>query len=92
MQVKRTILTAGQVGSVTFPTKCGKWLVKNFSDGDIFVSFDEDFNEEAAAKIAGGCAQVVVQTEFPTVVDHKRDTIYLAGAGEVEVQQLCPEY
>ncbi|MCQ2059786.1 MAG: hypothetical protein MJY71_08185 [Bacteroidaceae bacterium] len=76
---------------MTFPTKCGKWLVKNFSENDLFVSFEEDATEAESVKIAAGMGQVVVDNEYLNGEAFKHKSIYLSGNGEVEVQQLCHE-
>ena len=91
MKVKRVTLTSGVVSEVTFEGSfCGKWLVKNFSSGDIYASFDEDFTENNAIKIGSECGQVVIDNEYLGGLQvFKHDTIYLSGEGEIEVQQLC---
>lgn len=90
MKIERVTLAADTPAAVSFDTVCGKWLVKNFSENDCFVSFDEDAEQDDCIKIAAGMGQVVVDNEFHGGLDvFKHDTIYMIGNGEVEVQQLC---
>lgn len=89
MNIKRVTLS-GSVTKVEFDNLCRKWLVKNTTDSDIFVSFDENFKEDEAVKIASNFGQNVYVNDEPVF----RDTcytraIYIKGTGEVEVQQIC---
>ena len=89
LSIKRVTLT-GEVTKIEFDKPCGKYMIKNFSDNDIYVSFDENFNEAEAAKIASNYGQVVIgNLNFDWTTNHKTNSIYIKGAGEVEVQQLC---
>jgi hypothetical protein len=89
LSLQRVTLTGG-AKAVTFNTVCGKWLVKNFTTGDIYVSFDSNLVESKAVKIAAGHGQVIVINEYYDWNDAlKSNTIYVKGTGEVEVQQLC---
>ena len=89
MQVKRITLT-GATKEVAFDTLCGKWLVKNFTSGSIYVSYDANLVEANAIKIASGYGQVIVNNEYRDWDDKtKSNKIYIKGTGEVEVQQLC---
>lgn len=88
-QVKRVTLTSG-VNSIEFKYVCGKWLVKNFSDNDVFVSFDDNFTEDNAMKIPAGYFQMCVVNEYLGGLEtYKKNIIYIKGTGEIEVQQLC---
>ncbi|MCQ2308196.1 MAG: hypothetical protein MJ000_11655 [Bacteroidales bacterium] len=89
MKIQRVTLDGSVTGVRFEESRCGKWLVKNFGDEDIFVSFDESVDESESVKIASGCGQVIVENErlgFLSPFEH--DTIYILGTGEVEVQQL----
>lgn len=89
MKIKRLTLT-GETTEVSFTTFCGDWLVKNFSDNDVYVSFDENLDEDEAVKIPSGYGQKVVDNKFLGGLDHfEHNAIYVKGTGEVEVQQLC---
>ena len=53
MNIKRLILT-GTIQEVKFDNmKSNVWLVKNFSNSDIFVSYDENLDENSSIKIKG---------------------------------------
>lgn len=86
-QVRRVTLSRS-VTPVTFETCSGKWLIKNFGSGDIYVSFTEDVNAETSIKIPAGVGQLCVINERYGDGCEKSFTVYLSGNGEVEVQQL----
>lgn len=89
-QVKRLELTGTSYTEFSFDKNCGKFLVKNFSDNPIYVSFDNTVEDSEAIKIAGGSFQVVIANEYFGGSDYYRtNKIYVKGTGEVEVQQLC---
>lgn len=88
MKVKRIELT-GSLTPVEFPTKSGRWLVKNFSEDFVYASFKSNATEEEMVKIAPGMGQVVIENENKGVYEHVHREIYIKGTGEVEVQQLC---
>lgn len=87
MNVKRVTLYGKTV--VSFPDRSPKWLIKNFSDSEIKVSFDEYAAEEEMITIGPGMGQVIVDNENALVYNYVYDTIYIIGFGDVEVQQLC---
>ena len=91
LSIKRVTLVENVETAVTFNNVCGKYLVKNFTEGDIYVSFDANFNESEAVKIKSNYGQTVVgNEEYQWTENFKTSTIYIKGsAGEVEVQQLC---
>ena len=87
-QVKRVQLTGG-VTALNFENYGGQYLVKNFSGGDIYVSFEETVSNDTSIKISNGFAQRCVINERDGMAGQsKANTIYLKGVGEVEVQQL----
>lgn len=86
-KVRRIELT-GAVTPVSFDTCSGKWLVKNFGSGNIYVSFTPDADESARIKIPSGVGQLCVINERYGDGCEKSFTVYLSGSGEVEVQQL----
>lgn len=86
--VKRVTLT-GDWQAVTFNGKSRDYFVKNYSEGDIFVSFEENDNENTCFKIKTGMGETVAKT----FVGYDKsafytDTIYVKGTGEVEIQAL----
>lgn len=78
----------GEIIKITFPSASGRWLVKNFSNNDIFVSFNENVDEATSIKIASNMYQICIINERNGAGQEKRDSIYIKGTGEVEVQQL----
>lgn len=89
IQLKRPILN-GEPTAIEFKHSCEKWLVKNFTDGDIYVAFENSSAfEESAIKIASGCGQVCFVNEHSSYSEDVSNIIYIKGTGEVEVQQLC---
>ena len=86
--VKRVTLT-GDWQEITFEKKVKHYFVKNFTDGDIFVSFEENDSENTSFKIKSGLGEEVAISFYQ--VDNpyfKSDVIYVKGTGEVEIQQL----
>lgn len=55
-QVQRVTL-AGKATAVTFPYPSGKYLVKNFSSGDVYVSFESTVAPASSIKITSGYGQ-----------------------------------
>lgn len=89
LNLKRVTLS-GATTALTFNNKCGKYLVKNFTNSAIYVSFESELVEENSIKIAAGMGQVCLINEFYERSQAvKTNTIYIKGSGEVEVQQLC---
>lgn len=87
-RVKRVTLMGG-VQPIEFTTYGGQYLVKNFSGGDIYVSFEQTVSEGTSIKISTGFAQVCVINERDGMNGQaKAKTVYIKGTGEVEVQQL----
>lgn len=86
--VKRITLT-GSWEAVTFNNSSTSYLVKNFSGGNIFVSFEEDDEDDTSIKILQDDKEVVTVTPMiMQALNYKLDTIYVKGTGEVEIQQL----
>ena len=86
--VKRMNLT-GDWQEIQFPKKARSFFVKNFSDGDVFVSFANNDSEDESFKIKKGMAEQVEMSSYGIDVEaYYADTIYVKGTGEVEVQAL----
>lgn len=90
-KIKRVTLEGEAFEAVKFEDSlCGQWLVKNFSEDDIYVSFLEEVDEDSSIKIPAGYFQICVANQnYGGLNAWKTDTIYIKGTGEVEVQQLC---
>ena len=88
LTVKRETLTGVKYAFV-FNEARSEYIVKNFSDGDIYVAFDEDATLDESIKIPSMIGQFCVTTaEPPDPKIASSDTVYVTGTGEVEVQQL----
>lgn len=87
-RVKRLTLT-GAVTPFEFPSYGGRYLVKNFSDSDIYISFEATVDPSTSIKIASDMAQLCeINERFGASGQEKAKTVYISGTGEVEVQQL----
>lgn len=90
-QVQRVTLTGSVFEKVEFDKAGSKYMVKNFTDDDIYVSFDSTATTDNSVKIPAGFYQVVIANEYDSLInDYKNstDSVYIKGTGEVEVQQL----
>lgn len=87
-QVIRQTLSGGWT-AFTFDVKSKSFAVKNFSDGPIYVSFVDGEEENASIKILDGMAEVCYITSlYDLAGSYFRDTIYVKGTGEVEVEAI----
>lgn len=86
--VSRKTLTGNWEG-FTFTKKSRYFLVKNLTEGDIFVSFENNDQEANSVKIKSGVAEEMSVT-FDGIdkPDYYVNAIYVKGTGEVEVQAL----
>jgi len=90
LQVKRITLTDDSAFTeIEFDFVCGKYMIKNFSDNDLFVSFDQDATDDDSIKIPAGYYQECIANEWLGGEPFKTSNIYVKGSGEIEVQQLC---
>lgn len=88
MKVKKVNLN-GET-KVEFDTKSTNWLIKNFSENNLLVSFKEGCPEGDTITIQPGMGQVVAENTYLGGLEcYYHKAIYLSGNGEVEVQQLC---
>lgn len=85
--VKRVILEGGGQTKVEFDNPSSQYLVKNFSDEDIFVSFEEGTEDDESIKITKDYAQLCVINAYSGQSAFTKE-IFIKGTGEVEVQQL----
>ena len=76
---------AGTSTEFEFSVKGRKFLVKNLSDADIYVNFEDitNDNEDTSILIPSKVAQVVLMNE---ISHFGFDKIYVKGTGDVEVQ------
>ena len=86
--VKRVNLT-GNWKEIKFDQKTKNYFIKNYSDGDIFVSFEENDSEDTSFKIKAGLGEeLAISQSYLNKPEHKTDTIYIKGTGEVEIEQM----
>ena len=90
-QLVKRVTLAGSEEPVEFTGYLvSKFLVKNFSEGDIYASLETPLVEDESIKIASNMYQVVFNNEDMRWNGAKEyDTIYLSGTGEVEIDALC---
>ena len=84
MEVIRKTLN-GSSEAFSFDNYGAKFLVKNFSDNDCYVNFDEITldNKDNSIKIASGMSEIILDNEFSP---QGYKIIYILGTGDVEVQ------
>lgn len=84
--IVRKILTGGWT-AFRFPERGRKYYVKNFGEGDIYVSFVNDGVEATAFKIKGYMGEELQMGFASKAYPYGLvDVIYVKGTGEVEVQ------
>lgn len=85
LSIERKTLS-GSKTSFVFDYKRPRFVVKNFTDSDVYVSFSQSATDDKSIKIPSGMGQICMVTDE----DHGIgiDTVYVKGTGEVEVQQL----
>lgn len=92
--VKRMELTENAVNTFFFNGKGRDFLVKNFSDSDLLVSFDSEAPDDEWIKIPANMYQVCTVNALREANSYRykddiyKDKLYLKGSGEVEVQVL----
>lgn len=88
MKVKK--VTVDGESKIEFDTFANNWLVKNLSENDLLVSFEEGCPAGETITIQPGMGQVVTENTYLGGLEcYSHNAIYLKGNGEVEVQQLC---
>jgi hypothetical protein len=88
-KVIRKVLSGSNFNAFTFKGKSRFYLVKNFSGGDLLVTFDTTADDSECFKIKSGMAEsVAINSGGIEKYEYFTDTIYIKGSGEVEVQQL----
>lgn len=65
------------------------FFVKNFTEGDIFVSLKEGCTEDESIKIKSGMGEeVAINYGGADIPLYNTDGVFVKGVGEVEVQAL----
>ncbi len=87
-KVIRKTLT-GNWENFKFEDKSRFFFVKNFTDGDIYVSLKEGCTEDESIKIKSGVGEeVAINYDGADISLYKTDSVCVKGTGEVEVQAL----
>lgn len=84
LRVQRQIL-AGSETAFTFGQRSTQFLVKNFTDADIYVSFTSGAQQDEMIKIPTMVSQMCMESLGAC---ESYNVVYVTGTGEVEVQQL----
>lgn len=88
LNIQRVTLSGSEY-AFRFDNERVKYLVKNFTVGDIYVAFESGATQAESIKIPSMNGQVCcVMIAPPEPVLARTNTIYVTGTGEVEVQQL----
>lgn len=88
LNIQRKTLTAVGPTAFEFDDKSSNYMVKNFGSGDIYVAFEADATTADSIKIPVGFGEVCSLNCIPGERGPVTNTIYVTGAGEVEVRQL----
>lgn len=88
-QVLRKTISAGGWTEFKFNQPAKTFFVKNFSEEDILVTFEDDEIEAEAFKIPAGMAEeIAVSYNNQSNPKYLKDAVYVKGVGEVEVEEL----
>lgn len=82
--VKRQTL-AGSLTAFTFDVQACSFFVKNFTEGDAYISFEADTPDSECYKLPSMIAEEYYYNKHS---GYYTDTIYVKATGEVEVQPL----
>ena len=85
--VKRVTLS-GNWQEISFPAKASRYFVKNYSDNDIYVSFEDNDSEDESFKIKSGIGEEIAISYTNIRGRYAVNKLYVKGTGEVEIQQL----
>ena len=88
MKVIREPLTANTQKNFKFDVKGYKFIVKNFTEDDIYVSLDSDVNKSEAIKIPAGVAQECYIHEVWNL-KYATDTVRVLALADGEVEVQC---
>ena len=92
LKIIRKSITANTAEKFEFDVEGFEFLVKNFNEFDIYVSFKNTTDTSKMIKIPAKCAQVCIRNKpaSPLSVGNSSDEVYIYAteSGEVEVQCL----
>lgn len=88
-EIKRVTLTSGEVEEVVFEKTSQTFLVKNFSETDVYVGLHSTDTHDNMIRIPAGFYEVChFNGDYERVEKAGVDSIFLDGAGEIEVHEL----
>lgn len=90
-QLKRQTLESSTWTAFEFDIPCRSFFVKNFTEGDIYVSFAQEENTTTSFKIPSMFAEEVYisdNKDFNTNWLKNIVYVYASQSGEVEVEEL----
>ncbi len=91
MKLLRKTIQANDITEFKFDVKAYTFLVKNLTDGDILVCFDE-FDETTNIKIPAEKGQPITQNTNHNDSNYATDILKIKGSIEGEVEVQCLEY
>lgn len=91
MKLLRKTIQVDNITEFKFDVEAYTFLVKNLTDGDILVCFDE-FDETTNIKIPAGKGQPITQNTNHTDSKYATNTLKVKGSVEGEVEVQCLEY
>ena len=90
-QLKRQTLASSTWTAFEFDIPCRSFFVKNFTEGDIYVSFAQEENTSTSFKIPSMFAEeVYISNKDEVNTNWIKNIIYVysSSGGEVEVEEL----
>ena len=75
----------GNEHAFVFNRESNKVIVKNFTDSDIYVAFEQGASEDESIKIPTMLGQICQVQESPLA---RFNVVYVTGTGDVEVQLI----
>lgn len=85
-QVQRVTLAGEQ--DIVFDDYSEAFIVKNYSQSDIYVTFGDEVDESTAIRIMPLMGQVCVINAKSDYTNPKSNKVRIKGTGEVEVQSI----
>ena len=86
---KRFQTTAGSKITYNVPVNGQKFLIKNLTDGDVYVSLKETENKEECLLIPADTAQIVQVYEGPLIFETNVVTVIPEATSEKGVEVQC---
>lgn len=93
MNIIRNPTTAGGTLIYEFDVLGYRFIVKNFTDGDVYASLKEGATKDESILIPAGCAQVLLENELATYGSAVSTVQIIAdAASEKGVEVQCIRY